>query len=44
MQENISAAIQREEERHGEARRQAGVSPKYSPMIGPPSSSVVQVM
>ena len=42
VHEKLSAAIQREEERHGEGRRQPGVSPKYSPMV-PPSSSVVQV-
>lgn len=41
VHEKLSAAIQREEERHGEGRRQPGVSPKYSPMV-PPSSSVVQ--
>lgn len=41
VHEKLSAAIQREEERHGEGRRQPGVSPKYSPMV-PPSTSVVQ--
>ena len=42
VQDNINAAIQREEERHGEAHRLAAVSPKYTPMA-PPASSVVQV-
>ena len=41
VHENISAAIQREEERHGESRRQAAVSPKYTPVV--PSSTALQV-